>query len=97
MTIAGGVFAGLKRHDAAKFSFLLSVPTLACAGLLECKDALNATVSNVGHTPLLFGFLASFITGFLSIWFFFAIIKKAKFYYFALYCIAIGLIGLIFT
>ncbi len=96
-TIAGGVFSGLNREDAARFSFLLSIPTIGGAGLLEIKSALNSSISNVSHAALFWGFIASFVVGFLSIGFFFRIIKKTKFYYFAIYCIILGLIGLIFA
>ena len=96
-TIAGGVFAGLNREDAARFSFLLSIPTIGGAGLLEIKNALNASVSGVSHSAILAGFIASFIVGFLSIGFFFKVIKKTKFYYFAAYCILLGILGFIFA
>ncbi len=96
-TIAGGIFSGLNRKDAARFSFLLSIPTIGGAGLLEIKKALNVSVSHVSHTALIAGFLASFIVGFLSIGFFFKIIRKTKFYYFAIYCVLLGIAGLLFA
>ncbi len=96
-TIVGGIFSGMNQKDAARFSFLLSIPTIGGAGLFEIKDALNASVSGISHTPLFFGFLASFIVGFLSIGFFFKVIKRTKFYVFAIYCIALGVIGLVFS
>jgi undecaprenyl-diphosphatase len=96
-TIAAGVFAGMNREDAARFSFLLSIPTLAAAGVLEVKDALTESVSNVAPLAVLCGFATSFVVGFFSIKFFFAIIKRAKFYYFAAYCAVHGIVGLIFA
>ena len=39
-TIMGGLFAGLTRETAARFSFLLSIPAIAASGLLELKEAL---------------------------------------------------------
>ncbi len=96
-TIAGGVFAGLNRKDAARFSFLLSIPTIGGAGLLEIKNALNASVSGASHLAIGAGFITSFIVGFLSIGFFFKVIRKTKFYYFAIYCIVLGILGLIFA
>jgi undecaprenyl-diphosphatase len=96
-TIAGGVFSGLNREDAARFSFLLSIPTIGGAGLLEMKNALNISISHVSHGAILAGFTASFVVGFLSIGFFFKVIKRTKFYYFAIYCILLGILGLIFA
>jgi undecaprenyl-diphosphatase len=96
-TIAGGIFSGMNKEDAAKFSFLLSIPIIGGAGLFELKSALNASISGVSFSALLAGFLVSFICGFLSIKFFFVVIRRAKFYYFALYCIILGVVGLIFA
>ncbi len=96
MTISGGVFSGLKREDAARFSFLLSIPTIFGAGIFELKDALNVSVSQATGKEIFIGFLFSFIVGFISIKFFFALIKKTKFYIFALYCLVLALIGLFF-
>jgi len=96
-TIAGGIFAGLTREDSARFSFLLSIPTLTAAGLLESKDALTASVSHVSLVVVFCGFITAFIVGFLSIRFFFATIKRTKFYYFAAYCVLVGIVGLVFT
>ncbi len=96
-TIAGGVFSGLNREDAARFSFLLSIPTIGGAGILEMGSALNASISGASHAAIFAGFIASFVVGFLSIGFFFTVIKKTKFYYFAIYCIILGILGLIFA
>jgi undecaprenyl-diphosphatase UppP len=40
-TIMGGLFAGLNRETAARFSFLLSIPAIAASGLLELKEAME--------------------------------------------------------
>ena len=40
-TIMGGLFAGLTRETAARFSFLLSIPAIAASGLLELKEAVD--------------------------------------------------------
>jgi len=97
MTISGGVFSGLKREDAARFSFLLSIPTIFGAGIFELKDAMNVSVSHATGIEIFIGVLFSFIVGILSIKFFFALIRKTKFYVFALYCLILAIIGLIFT
>ena len=96
-TIAGGVYSGMKREDAARFSFLLSIPIIFGAGIFELRDMLNASVSGVSNVELLIGFLVAFIVGLLSIKLFFSLIKKTRFYVFAIYCVIISIIGLIFT
>ena len=40
-TIMGGLFAGVTRETAARFSFLLSIPAIAASGLLELKEAIH--------------------------------------------------------
>ena len=67
-TIMGGLFAGLTRETAARFSFLLSIPAIAASGLLELKEAL------VKLPPGTYGSLAvatvvSGLVGYASIWF----------------------------
>lgn len=62
-TIGGGLFLGFKRADAARFSFLMSVPIIFGAGLLKIKD-FNTGVS---WQALTVGFVTSAVFGFLSI------------------------------
>lgn len=96
-TIAGGIFSGLKKEDAARFSFLLSIPTLAAAGMLEVRGSLAAEPATASCLAVLLGFFVSFLVGFVSIKFFFALIKRVNLYVFAAYCVALGIVGLIFT
>lgn len=96
-TIAGGIYSGMNKDDAARFSFLLSIPMIFGASLFEAKDMLNSSIAGVSRSELLIGMAVAFIVGILSIKLFFALIRKTKFYVFAIYCIVLGVIGLIFT
>ncbi|MGB9694582.1 MAG: undecaprenyl-diphosphatase UppP [Caldisericaceae bacterium] len=96
-TIAGGVYSGMKKNDAARFSFLLSIPMIFGASLFEAKDMFNSTVAGVSATELFVGMVVAFIVGLLSIRFFFKLVQKTKFYVFATYCVVIGIVGLILT
>ena len=62
-TITGGLFAGLKRETAARFSFLLSIPAVAASGLLELPKALRS----VGHnqTAIVAATLVAAVSGYL--------------------------------
>jgi undecaprenyl-diphosphatase len=62
-TIGGGLFLGFKRADAARFSFLMSVPIIFGAGLLKIKDF----TMGVSWAALIVGFVTSAVFGFLSI------------------------------
>lgn len=70
-TITAGLFLGLKRDDAARFSFLLSAPIIAGAGLKSLYDVLKESqAGGLGADGILLygvGFLASAVTGFLAI------------------------------
>lgn len=91
-TIASGLFAGVKPSQAAEFSFLLSIPAVAGAILLEAHEILS--VSSDLMAPYLLGTLISFIFGLLSVYLVLTTIKRGKFDYFAYYCFAAGTLGL---
>jgi len=92
-TITGGIVSGLDRESASKFSFLVAIPVIFGATVLE---AGKGNFAGFTITDLLAGFVVSFIIGLISLWIFFPLVKKTKFYVFAIYCIILGVIGLIF-
>jgi undecaprenyl-diphosphatase len=94
-TIAAGMFSGISKETAAEFSFLLSIPAIGGAAILELPEFFKvASSSSVIYTYLL-GTLVAGIVGYLSIAFLLSVIKKGKFFYFGLYCLALGILGLI--
>ncbi len=66
-TLTGGLFMGLERATAARFSFLLGIPAITLAGLVEMKDLFDTGLSNVGLVPLIGGLLASGISSYIAI------------------------------
>ncbi len=93
MTIAAGLFCGFSRETAARFSFLMSIPAIAGACLLEAKDLAQFPQSLWPH--VLMGTAASAVTGFLSIRWLLGVISRGKLHYFAYYCWGIGLAALL--
>lgn len=67
MTIVGGYVVGLKPAQAAEFSFLLGLPTLAGAALLKGVKAGPAMIHVFGWSPVLLGTLVAFISAALAI------------------------------
>jgi len=67
-TIMGGLFAGLTRETAARFSFLLSIPAIAASGVLELKEAIHKLPAGT-HMPLIVATIVSGVIGYASIWF----------------------------
>jgi len=63
-TISAGLFRGLDRVTATRFSFFLSIPALLAAGLFELKDALGGSIS-VGETIV--GTVVSFLVAYATI------------------------------
>jgi undecaprenyl-diphosphatase len=92
-TVAGAIGAGLDREEAFRFSFLLAIPAIAGAGVLELKDVVEAgTVGELFSLPYLVGAVAALITGILSLKVFKYVIDQAKLEWFGWYCVVVGVI-----
>lgn len=88
-TIAAGLFLGLDRELAARFSFLLSIPAITAAAILSLKDLGSGGGESL--TVLLIGMAVSCISGYLALSFLVFIVKKGRLYAFAPYCWVVGL------
>ncbi len=93
-TIAMGLGLGLRREAAARFSFLLSMPAILGAGLLQLAQVATGDATNSDMGPVVIGFLASAITGYLCIRFLLRYLQRGRLYGFAAYCALVGLSGL---
>ena len=93
-TIMGGLFAGQKREAAARFSFLLSIPAITAAGLLQLREAW-AILPADSMMPLLVSTIVSGIVGYLSIWFLLAFLRKNSTAIFIIYRVLLGTIILV--
>lgn len=87
-TIAAGMFVGIDRHMAAKFSFLLSIPAILGAQVLSIKDMINSGLSIDPVT--IYATIASFITGLIALKILLTLVHSGKFHLFAPYCWLIG-------
>ena len=65
-TLTASLFDGWKRADAARFSFLLGIPAISIAGLVELKSALSLS-SGAGPLPLVVGILSAALVSWLAI------------------------------
>jgi undecaprenyl-diphosphatase len=90
-TIAAGLLVGLRREAAARISFLLAMPIIFGAGLLQLLRLAQAGLSASTLPPLAVGLLAAAFSGYLSIRFLLAYLQRGKLYPFAVYCWAVGL------
>ncbi len=89
-TISASLFAGLDRKKAGEFSFLLSIPAILAAFMLELKDA-DTLVGSVSALPLVAGMLTAFLVGLLSLKFLLGMINRGKLGWFAAYLIPAGI------
>jgi undecaprenyl-diphosphatase len=94
-TISGAMLMGTKREEAARFSFLLSIPIVLGAGLFELRHAAG-TLHDVSVTALTVGFLASLISGLVAINFLLKFLKDHKLYVFVGYRVLLFLVLILF-
>jgi undecaprenyl-diphosphatase len=90
-TITGGLFLGLKRDVAARFSFLLSVPAILASGLLQLKESIGFINYDLA-VNLVVATLVSGISGYLAIDFLLKFLKKHTTFVFIFYRIALGIL-----
>ncbi|KKQ79369.1 MAG: Undecaprenyl-diphosphatase [Parcubacteria group bacterium GW2011_GWC2_38_7] len=95
ITIIAGMSADLKRSEAAKFSFLLSIPAVLGAGLLEMFDIAWTKLPNQEIIGIIVGFVVSAVIGFVVIKFFLKYVEHHKLNVFAWYRICLALILLL--
>lgn len=90
-TITGALSLGLRREDAARYSFLLSIPATTLAGLLELKDLIEAT-SRPSTGALVVGTVVSFAAGIAAISGLLRFVKSRSMLVFVIYRIVLGLL-----
>ncbi len=95
-TISGGMLFGLSRKSAVKFSFILSIPAILGANLVNIADAFTAPIPQAQLGYYVIGMMFAVIAGFCAVKFLTYISEKGKFGYFAYYCMIIGALSLIF-
>jgi undecaprenyl-diphosphatase len=88
-TIMGGLFAGLTRETAARFSFLLSIPAIAASGVLELKEAIYKLPPGT-HLPLIVATIVSGVIGYTSIWFLLRFLRTHSTGVFIVYRLLVG-------
>lgn len=94
-TIAGALLCGVDREQAGEFSFLLSIPAILGAFVLQLED-LDEIGSAVGIAPVVAGCISAFIAGIFALSVLMKIVRKGKLEWFAVYLIPLGILGLIF-
>ncbi|MDR2771057.1 MAG: undecaprenyl-diphosphate phosphatase [Clostridiales Family XIII bacterium] len=89
-TITGGLASGMKRELAVRFAFLISIPSVLGAVVLEAPDAFGAGVEIVLLPPLGVGVVVSMLSGFFAIKTMIRVVSTGKLRYFSFYTWALG-------
>ena len=91
-TISAGLAGGLSRRDAATFAFLMAIPAIAGAGVLQLGDLLveSGPTTSIGH--LLIGAVVAFLVGLISLKWLVGWLEKGRLEYFGYWCIPLGLV-----
>lgn len=95
-TISAGSFVKVEKEKNANFTFLMSIPIILAAALLEGIECFTGKgLANIDVVPLMLGVLTSAICGYIAIKFMLKMIKKANYKWFSVYLVAIALVNLI--
>jgi undecaprenyl-diphosphatase len=89
-TLTAGLFMGLERATAARFSFLLGVPAITLAGLVELKGLLDNGMGAIGVVPLIGGLIAAVVSSYLAIFWLIRFLKQHSTWVFVWYRLAFG-------
>lgn len=95
ITITTGLFRGMTREAAARFSFLLAIPILAGASLKKFSEINQLGIPEGEGMSLLVGFLTALIVGHVTIKYFMRFLQKKTLYVFIHYRILLGIVILI--
>ena len=93
--ILAGVGCEIEPKDAARFSFMLAIPAILGASVLEWKQPIDSFDPASGLLPA--GFIAAFISGYLALVWLMRAIENKKFHHFGYYCLALGIFSLSYS
>ena len=91
-TLTGALFLGLKRDEAARFSFLLGLPAIALAGLKELLTLYKAHIPMEAWSVLIVGLIVGCISSFVAIWGLMRFLERFSTWPFVIYRVVLGVI-----
>jgi undecaprenyl-diphosphatase len=92
ITIVCGLLCGLDRELAGRFSFLISIPAIIGALVMQFD---MTELGEIGYAPLMTGIFTSFVTGLIALKITMNYVKKGKLHYFLPYCFLAGIVALV--
>ncbi len=93
LTISTALFCGIERVKAAKFSFLMSIPIIFLASMIYPLIELDfSQIADFNHKAMIFGFISSFIVGYLCIKYFMKLLGRLSLRIFGYYCLVVAIL-----
>lgn len=94
-TITACLLSGFDKRFAVKYSFLMSVPAILGASVLEIKDVAAEPITGSLILCCIIGAVVAGLVGYVCIKVMLAVVRKKKFKGFAIYCFALGLVAIV--
>ncbi len=94
-TITACLMAGMERAFAVKFSFIVSIPAILGAAILDLPDMFSESISAAQWANYTVGMAVSAVVGYICIKTMLQVVRKKKFKVFSLYCLIMGLVAII--
>jgi undecaprenyl-diphosphatase len=94
-TISGAVLRDFNRPDAARFSFLMSIPAMLGAGVVALTDLLGSGALAEQLPAIIVGFVTAAVAGYLCIRWLLHYLQRHSLYIFAAYCVAFSLLTIV--
>jgi undecaprenyl-diphosphatase len=91
-TIVCGLFCGLNRELAGRFSFLLSIPAIIGATIVKFD---MTKITEIGFIPFFAGIFVSFLVGLIALKITMNMVRKGNLYYFSAYCLLAGIVAIV--
>ncbi len=95
LTITTCLACGFKREFAFKYSFIMSIPAILGATILELKDITKAEITGKMVLNCIVGMIVAGIVGFVALKVMIAVVKNKKYIFFSIYCFVAGLVAVI--
>lgn len=90
ITIACALILGFTQSEAARYSFLLSIPAIVGGFVFELKDSLEIGLQSSLIVPLFLGWLSAALSGLLAIKLILLVLKENRLFLFSIYCWIVG-------
>jgi undecaprenyl-diphosphatase len=94
-TIFAGLMRGFSRELATRFSFIMSIPAILGAAVMEFSNYSGAAITSGQLAVMLAGMAVAAVAGTIAIKFLIGLLNKGRLHYFSYYCWFVGLTGLI--